>query len=541
MPDIWQLLLEGAEAGAAHTADSTADGGKLAPLLHAGGRSSSSVPVSLPQLHRSLSGASSAGCAADGSCPSAATAHQRLRLLWQPLLDLLQQYISFPAESTAVLGVNQLRHLLLAVAPALDVRAWQSAIVMLQAILQADPWAVLTSCAAGMPTSSPSSGGSSSRTGSPWAVAAAAEGLRRCSRRAVLLQRVLDSVLQQRAADMPGQVQLQLLELLHCTVLAAATLNSDLVRRSAAEQALLASVAAVEQGHLAFQASVPVRQLTGGGEIWGMAVSAAAVAGAAGEVPAASLVAAQAVADVDELARGSSGGSGWENTLPALIRQEAEGGCLYIAALQRCVATPISSNGTEAAVAAECEARLSNFCLWVVAGAAERAVDLGSSESGLVDPTPAAALEAAADAIAGPGNGSGSFTVGVTNPADQPWEDAVRWVLSGRASMPSCRSGLAAVEPLWFNAWHTRSPCFTPHFLVLLCRAPLVDAALQAYAGLSPAAWARQQTAAFPHLARLVCSPSKGVRRALRVLLQQQVPSAIAAMQASAGGAGRGA
>ncbi len=67
-----------------------------------------------------------------------------------------------------------------------------------------------------------------------------------------------------------------------------------------------------------------------------------------------------------------------------------------------------------------------------------------------------------------------------------------------------------------------------------ICRAPLVDAALHAYAGLSSAAWARQQAAAFPHLAQLVCSPSKGVRRALRSLLQQQVPSVIAAMQASA-------
>lgn len=62
-----------------------------------------------------------------------------------------------------------------------------------------------------------------------------------------------------------------------------------------------------------------------------------------------------------------------------------------------------------------------------------------------------------------------------------------------------------------------------------------MDAALQAYAGLSSAAWVRQQAAAFPHLARLVCSPSKGVRRALRTLLDQQVPSVIAAMQAGPG------
>lgn len=72
------------------------------------------------------------------------------------------------------------------------------------------------------------------------------------------------------------------------------------------------------------------------------------------------------------------------------------------------------------------------------------------------------------------------------------------------------------------------------------CRAPLVDAALRAYAGLSPAAWARQQATAFPHLARLVCSPSRGVRRALRTLLQQQVPSVLAAARGGGGGGGNG-
>lgn len=56
-----------------------------------------------------------------------------------------------------------------------------------------------------------------------------------------------------------------------------------------------------------------------------------------------------------------------------------------------------------------------------------------------------------------------------------------------------------------------------------------MEAALRAYAGLSPAVWARQQAGAFPHLARLVCSPSRGVRRALRALLLQQVPGALEA------------
>lgn len=63
-----------------------------------------------------------------------------------------------------------------------------------------------------------------------------------------------------------------------------------------------------------------------------------------------------------------------------------------------------------------------------------------------------------------------------------------------------------------------------------------MDAALLAYGGLSPAAWSRQQAAVFPHLARLVCSPNRGVRRALKAVLQRQVPSLLAAAAAGGGG-----
>ena len=61
-----------------------------------------------------------------------------------------------------------------------------------------------------------------------------------------------------------------------------------------------------------------------------------------------------------------------------------------------------------------------------------------------------------------------------------------------------------------------------------------MDAALQAYAALSPAAWGRQQAAAFPHLATLVCSPSRPVRKSLKVLLQRQVPTVLEGAMAAA-------
>lgn len=57
-----------------------------------------------------------------------------------------------------------------------------------------------------------------------------------------------------------------------------------------------------------------------------------------------------------------------------------------------------------------------------------------------------------------------------------------------------------------------------------------MEAALLAYAALPDAAWAAQQAAAFPHLAQLVCSPSLGVRRALRTLLQRRVAPALRAL-----------
>lgn len=415
MPDLWQLLL-GPEAGAAGAAEEAPLGVSPVPLQRGDSTTGSgSLAANALQLHRSLSGVSSAGSAAGDSSPSALAAQQRLSLLWQPALGLLQQYVCFPAESTAVLGVNQLHNLLRAAAPALDARAWQAAFVVLQSSCLQDFWAV--DSAPALATSSPrSSGGSSSVPGSLLAAAAAAEGLRRRSRVAILLQRVLDNLLQQRAEAMPGQVQLQLLELLHRTVLAAAAINADLGQRAATEQTLLAGAAAAEQACLASQAGPLLRQLTGGGEAWGVASSGSAAAGAAGEV-APSLL-APAAADADELAGASGTVAGWERTLPALVRQEAEGGCLYISALQRCMAAPASSNGTEAAVAAECEARLANFCLWVVARAAERASVLSGDGASTADPTAAAEFASGVPSAAA-----------AINPADQPWEDAVRWVL----------------------------------------------------------------------------------------------------------------
>lgn len=385
------------------SAPSEADSGEQA--LPRRSSSSQSGGGGAVQVQRS---SSSMGGSAVGAGGGAAG---RLQLLWQPVLGLLQQYIMFPAESAAVLGMNQLHNNLLAAAPVLDSPGWQAAVLVLQAVCLQDAWA---QPAPGTPNARPGSGSRSSSSLLAAAVAEA-EAIRRRSRLAVLLQRVLDSMLLQRAAAMPGQVQLQLLDLLHRTVQAAAALNADAGRRAAAERALAAG------------AAVTAQQLVGGSTTWGPG-------GTAGEAPPEGLgpMVGVGAEDEDEDPAGGSNGSGWEHLRPALVRQEAEGGCLYIAALQRCMHSPTSSNGTEAAVAAESEARLAHFCLWVVQGAAERATACAGGDDGPPDAAAAGVALAAAALTASPGPGTpaaaglgGGSSSGI-NPADQPWEDAVR-------------------------------------------------------------------------------------------------------------------
>jgi hypothetical protein len=386
MPELWQLLLEADLAAAA--AEAAAEAAQRQPGRANGG------------------GEPAAGARAPA---------RRLPLLWRPLLALLQRYVSFPAESTAVLGVNQLHQLLLAAAPLLDADCWQVAAAALQELCLRDPWAP---------------------DAAPGAAAAAAEALRRRSRLAVLLQRVLDSLLRQRAAAMPGQVQLQLLDLLHRTVLAAAAINAAPGRRDAAQRVLAAGPQGCAGG-------APAAWPQGADGVNGGTDSTAAAGGQPGLLP--------------EDSSGGGGGGGlpgggeeeeegggaaaWEQLRPALARQEAEGGCLYIAALQRCVRAPAASNGTAAAVAAECEQRLALFCLWVVQGAAQRLApsDDGAAGSGASSPDAAAAALAAAVAaspgappMASPADGAAP----APNPADQAWDDAVRRGPAAAAPLP---------------------------------------------------------------------------------------------------------
>jgi hypothetical protein len=403
MPDLWQLILDpesSADGELEVSSSSGSNGGAFGSMQLQPGASGS------VQLQRSSShsGASTAVVAASS---------RRLPLLWQPALQLLQQYISFPAESAAVLGVNQLHQLLLAAAPALDAASWQAAVLMLQAVALRDPWQPDTpaagpssssngpAAAAGLPPGMVSAG-SSSDGSSLAAAATAADVIRRRSRLAVLLQRVLDSLLQRHMGAMPGQVQLQLLDLLHRTVKAAAATNADAWRCAAAAQTLAAAAGG--------------KQLPGA---WELEADGSLAAGAA----AGGLDGPDGVDVPPAAATGDAGAAQWEQLHPALVRQEAEGGCLYIGALQRCLAAPASSNGTEAAVAAECEARLADFCLWVVQGAAGRVH--GSATSSSANGS-SSGFDGGGGSPAAGGSMGAAGAGRAPSAADQSWDDAVR-------------------------------------------------------------------------------------------------------------------
>lgn len=434
MPDLWDLLLEG-----------------------------------LPQ-----EGGSQAAAAA-GAAAGPAT---RLQALLPPALALLQRYVCFPAESAALLGVDQLHGLLQAAAPALDAAGWEAAVRALEELCLCDPWGP----EAEGPDDTPRGGGNL------LAAVARADAVRRRSQLAVLLQRVLDSLLARQGQALPASIQLQLLDLLYRTVLAAAEANADPSRRLEAERALAAGAAAAAQARVAtggkgFSA--------GGGAAW--ALAADATGGAAS--PAWAAVASMPPGVDDDTEAGPwAGGAAvpdWERLRPALVRQEAEGGCLYIAALQRCIAAAGSGGGGgDGALASECEARLATFCLWVVSRAADRV----ASQSGGSD---------GCDATAGPEGSAGaapaaSSSPGVApldrdsapNPADQPWEDAVRCAEGGRQG-----KGEGARLP-WDVSWAQAVPLHLPKFSRLarlarlahqLCPLPLLQAAPAAHISSGPA------------------------------------------------------
>ena len=420
------------------------------------------------------------------------------------VLSLLADWAAYPSESAAVLGVNQLHHLLQqqAAAGRLAVQdgEWRKVMYALRGLCLADPLdpEVLMLSPPRAATPGRTLAARAAHAESAVAAAAVVDTARRRCRLAVLLQRVVDALLRQHAAQLPGRVQLDLLELLFQMVEAAAAFNNSPSRRASLERVLAAAepganrspASAGSEAQLSGQDSPPARPAP---EIVAAAAAAAVVGpsrrshpggggggsrgsdaswevveeGGRAEGPAAAAVSPpprSSIPGTPAVVVGRSGGSGgWDALLPALARQEVEGGCLYLAALQRSCSQPSTADGTEEAVHDECASRVAAYCQHVVATAGAAAASNARNHEGDTS-LPAASRSAPSAAAAA---------------AEQSWLEAVR--------------------------------------------APLVEAALLAFGEMSPEAWQRQQAAAFPMMALLMCNPNKGVRQALRDLMRKQV------------------
>jgi len=252
---------------------------------------------------------------------------------------------------------------------------------------------------------------------------------------AVLIQRVIEHLHRACASTMPPRVQLQLLDVLLDTVNRAAALNTDRQRRLATAQLL-------------------------GGE------------GVADD------------AEGGELEAGQWSFAGGP-LLPALMRQEAEGGVLLVQALRRCMAGP------DRQVAEGAAERLLALCSRVIQTAADDAVR---------------------------NNGASDEEAGLPGPT-----------IEGRpAQVADTQATAAAVEAEEGGA----SPGWDEGI-----RGPLVVAALGAVAGLEGARGASELRALFPALTQLMCSSQPSVREALSGLLAAHLPQLLPGPPAPARGA----
>lgn len=430
--------------------------------------------------------------------------------LLAPALRLLASWTAYPSEGAAVLGINQLHQLLQAQAGAGRLAAgpgWREAVATLRQLCLAGPLEpealTLARQARPEPGNAVAAPPASALAGALEA-AAVAEGVRRRCRVAVLLQRVLEALLRQQAGGLPGQVQLELLGLLEGMVEGAAAFNTDPTCRAALALVLMTAEHAAVPPPASGGPSGPTGELASppakpSPEVAAAAVAAAIVgrrmgdssdsdwevveaAGQATLMPRPAML-PPSLPDTPALVagRGTAAGAG-EPLLPALARQEAEGGCLYLASLQRCCEQPCTSDGSEERLREECASRLAAYCLRVVAAAAARQQQQQQTEQ-----------QQQQDGSVGSTAGAQAVPSTAAAFADQPWTHAVA--------------------------------------------APLVEAALAAFASMPQDMWRRQQGVVFSHLAALMCSPSRGVRQALRRLVQRQMGGDVILMAGGGGGA----
>ncbi|KAK9804748.1 hypothetical protein WJX72_003264 [[Myrmecia] bisecta] len=453
-------------------------------------------------------------------------------VLLQQLLSLLVRYIMQSDEGMAVLGVQLLQQLVETLAARLDAAGWQVVLKSLSMAASADHLQSLINPAARVIKTEATSALVEPDLALLAYVPTApgltpADAVRCRCRITLLMQRTLDHIHRSCAPFMPFSAQLQLLAILQDTVQRAASFNRNPSRRSAANKLLQMGDASLS--HLAATSPrKPLSQLDQNARPPATSSTAAAAQDAgvqrlgaiaeapesgsangaalpheakanghverresgAGEAAEQDAVAASAIhalttisedVEVDRQPAGSTeadrlqaavlpGSFDAEVLQPALMRQEAEGGVLLIAALIRCMqpgtpaAAEASGSGapTHAAPEDEAERRLSNLCRRLVVDAARDAwqhheTAIRGQEGGLA------------------GDGSKALT-----PEGYSWDQAIR--------------------------------------------APLIVSMLSGYREMRSESLKREVRDIFPHLARLVCSAQPSVRAELASLFQSQLP-----------------
>eukprot|EP00884_Botryococcus_braunii_P009957 jgi/Botrbrau1/18963/Bobra.0798s0002.1 len=356
--------------------------------------------------------------------------------LLRPLLGMLVRYIVQTHEVVAELGIGLLQTLVLQLAPVLDTAGWEAVLQNLSIASSADTMSGIIN-----PSSIRAPGGDGSEPPTPMGssiplkASGEAEAARVRCRVTVLMQRSLDLLHSSTTASMPSHFQLQLLSILQDSVQRAAAFNRSAQRRHAA----LMLLEPAEGDFGAHQPSSPMAAATN----WqspsedGTGEEAAPTSGAASR--------RQSVEDYP---------AGWVRptplwdeslVVPALMRQEAEGGALLIAALLRCMREGTGEGG----LAGETEARLLNVCRQLLIDASRDAwqqhkVSLGSRAGDASQALPSEGC---------------------------PWEQAVRAPL-----VTAVLGGYQMVGP---TAWRQELREIFPHLARLICSSqPSVRSAL---------------------------------------------------------------
>mmetsp|Transcript_13201 Transcript_13201/g.37209 ORF Transcript_13201/g.37209 Transcript_13201/m.37209 type:complete len:2067 (+) Transcript_13201:204-6404(+) len=430
----------------------------------------------------------------------------------------LVQYIMAPWEAVCIMGVRMLQVMATTLAPVLDSDGWNSIIRSLSAAAGADVLqplsgvpSIYTAHVSRLPsicrqppaaTQAAGSEGVGAVEGSSGLELPAeakdtpgryivdiSQAIRVRSRAAVLCQRTIELIHRTCSSAIPKGLQLSILDVLLDTVNRASALNAELARRHATGTLLKASPLSLDSSPLGdrglFASFASAGAFCGPSEVLERTASGSLPTPSAG-------MPAPAAEGTDSPSASSSGrgfdvelrASEWisveESLLPALMRQEAEGGVLALRALSRCLSLE------DCEVAAGAEERLLSLASRMIRTAAEEARRHTAAES--------------LDGLPGPTTEKTDHVPGL------PQALPVKMETSMDEAVP--QEGLLSSAAAWDEG----------------IRAPLVVSSLAAMQEVQTSSLHSEFKQLFPFLTQLICSSQHSVRQAVSSLLQAQLP-----------------